>query len=126
MAASLPLGVLLTRDTHEAAHYALVVATAAAALGRAVTLFATHGGCRLLLADTPLAADPREALLAERGVATLAVLREAARELELRLVACEAGLRAEAIDPAALLPEAEVAGIVTFLEAVGPGQIVTL
>lgn len=126
MGAPPPLGVLLTRDTHEAAHYALVVATAAAALGRAVTLFATNGGCRLLLAETLLTADAREAVLAERGVATLAVLREAARELELRLVACEAGLRAEAIDPAALLPGVEVAGIVTFLEAVGPGQIVTL
>ncbi|UFN50185.1 DsrE family protein [Roseomonas sp. OT10] len=121
-----PLGVLLTRGTHEDSHYALVVATAAAALGRPVTLFCTNGGCRLLLRDPPLLGEAREARLAERGVATLAELLEAAEALPLRLVACEAGLRAEGIAAGALRPGVEVAGIVTFLEAVGPGQIVTL
>ena len=59
-----PLGILLRQGGHDAAHYALVLATGAAALGRPVTLFATNAGCRLLLAECPLLTDPREAALA--------------------------------------------------------------
>lgn len=122
----IPLGVLLVSGGHERAHCALMVATAAAALGRPVTLFATNAGCGLLLEPTPLADDPREALLAARGVATLAELLDAAASLGLRRIACEAGLRAEALERAALAGGVEVAGLVTFLAAVGPGQVVTL
>lgn len=120
------LGILLRHGDHESAHYALVLATGAAAIGREVTLFATNAGCRLLLADPPLLADPREALLAGRGVATLATLLAAAAELGIRRIACEAGMRAEALDPAALAPGVELAGVVSFLGAVGAGQIVAL
>jgi uncharacterized protein len=120
------LGILLRSGGHDAAHYALVAATGAAAIGREVVFFATNGGCRLLLRDTPLLADPREALLAQQGVATLAILLEAARELGIRPIACEAGLRAEAIPPAALAEDVRVAGIVTFLNEVGGGQILSL
>ncbi|GGC27950.1 hypothetical protein GCM10011504_02680 [Siccirubricoccus deserti] len=121
-----PLGILLLSGGHERAHYALVMATAAAALGRDVTLFATNAGCRLFLAPSPLLADAREAVLAERGVATLAVLLEAAGELGLRRIACEAGLRAEGLAGGALAPGVEVAGVATFLAAVGEGQMLSL
>ena len=121
-----PLGILLISGGHERAHYALVLATGAAALGRDVTLFATNAGCRLFLADAPLLADPREAALAGTGVAGIAVLLEAAQELGLRLIACEAGLRAERLAAAPLLPGVTVAGVASFLAAVGDGQIVTL
>ena len=123
---ALPLGVLLLSGDHERAHYALVLATGAAALGREITLFATNAGCRLLLAAQPLVAEPREALLAGRGVAGIATLLDAAAELGIRRIACEAGLRAEAIPATALLPGVEVAGVVTFLGAVGEGQIVAI
>ena len=123
---ALPLGILLLSGDHERAHYALVLATGAAALGRDVTLFATNAGCRLFLAAQPLVAEPREALLAERGVAGIATLLDAAGELGIRRIACEAGLRAEAIPAAALLSGVEVAGVVTFLGAVGEGQIVSI
>jgi predicted peroxiredoxin len=53
-------------------------------------------------------------------------LREACAEMDVRMIACEAGLRAEAIDPALLLPLVEIAGIATFLAAVGTGQIITI
>lgn len=122
----LPLGVLLRSGGHEAAHYALVVATGAAAVGRPVVLFATNAGCRLLLRDAPLLADAREALLESRGVAGIATLWEAAGELGIRRIACEAGLRAEAIAPAELAEDVEVAGIVTFLAEVGSGQMLAL
>ncbi len=42
------------------------------------------------------------------------------------MIACEAGLRAERLDPALLLADVEVAGIATFLSAVGAGQIITI
>jgi peroxiredoxin family protein len=120
------LGVLLLSGAHDRAHYAFVIATGAAALGRDVTLFATNAGCRALLTDWHSLDDAaRDAVITARGVAGLDTLREAAGDLSIRLIACEAGLRAEAIDPAALLPGVEVAGIATFLEAVGTGQIVT-
>jgi uncharacterized protein len=120
------LGVLLLSGAHDRAHYAFVVATGAAALGRTVTLFATNAGCHALAADWRGLQDAaRDGVIQARGVAGLDVLREAAMELAVRLIACEAGLRAEAIDPATLLPGVELAGIATFLEAVGGGQIVT-
>jgi peroxiredoxin family protein len=120
------LGVLLISGDHERAHYALVLATGAAAVGRDVVLFATNAGCRLFDAARPMDADPREALLAGRGVAGVATLLEAARDLGVTFIACEAGLRAEAMTAESLLPGVEVAGVVTFLGAVGAGQIVTL
>ncbi len=123
---SLPLGVLLLSGGHERAHYALVLATGAAAVGREVVLFATNAGCALFQAARPLEADPREALLAGRGVAGIGVLMAAAEELGIRCIACEAGLRAEAIAAESLRPGVEVAGVVTFLAAVGTGQVVSL
>ena len=121
-----PLGVLLLSGEHDRAHYALVLATGAAALGREVVLFATNAGCRLLLAPSPLLEDPREAHLAARGVATIATLLEAASDLGIRRIACEAGLKAEDLAGAPLAEGVEVAGVVTFLTAVGAGQVVTL
>ena len=90
-----PLGILLISGSYERAHYAFVTATAAAALGRDVCLFATNAGCHALLVDWSGLADAgRDAVMRERGVATLDVLREAATELGIRMIACEAGLSA--------------------------------
>lgn len=120
------LGILLLSGSHDRAHYAFVLATGAAALGREVVLFATNGGCHALLADfSGLEDGERDARIQGRGVAGLAALREAAGELGVRLIVCEAGLRAEALEDAPLLAGVEVAGIATFLEAVRAGQIVS-
>jgi peroxiredoxin family protein len=121
-----PLGILLLSGGHERAHYALVLATGAAAVGRDVVLFATNGGCRLFQADRPLEADPREALLTARGVAGIGTLLAAAEDLGIRRIACEAGLRAEEIAVDSLRDGTEIAGVVTFLGAVGAGQLLTL
>jgi peroxiredoxin family protein len=121
-----PLGILLESGTHARAHYALVVAAGAAALGREVVVFATNAGCLLLAEPCPLLDDPRESAITARGVAGIATLREACAEMGVRLIACDAGLRAEGLTQLALVPGVEVAGIVTFLDAVGAGQIVTL
>ena len=66
------MGILLLSGGHERAHYALVLATGAAALGREVVLFATNAGCRLFVAPSPLLDDPREAAPAARGGAPIA------------------------------------------------------
>ncbi len=121
------LGILLIAGTHERAQYAFMLASAAAALGRRVTLFATNHGCRALRDDWSELDDVgRDAVVRRRGVAGLGELRDSARELGVRLIACEAGLTAEGIDPATLQEGVEVAGIATFLEAVGTGQMISL
>lgn len=122
-----PLGILLISGTHDRAHYAFVLASGAAALGRTVVLFATNAGCRALMADwMGLDGSERDARVRAAGVAGFAELREAALELGVRPIVCEAGLRSEGFDSGKLLPEVEVAGVATFLSAVGTGQIVTL
>jgi len=121
------LGLLLLSGSHDRAHYAFVLASGAASLGRSVVLFATNRGCLGLAKDwSGLDDAARDARVQAAGVAGLDELREAAIELGVRLIACEAGLRAEGIDPGSLLPSVEVAGVVTFLSAVGGGQIITL
>ena len=122
-----PLGVLLLSGSHDRAHYAFLLAAGAAALGRAVVVFASNCGCLGLAQDwSGLEDAARDSRIQAAGVAGLDELRDAAIELGARLIACEAGLRAEGIDPAALLPVVEIAGVATFLAAVGGGQIMTL
>jgi peroxiredoxin family protein len=122
-----PLAILLLSGAHDRAHYTFVLAAGAAALGRPVIVFATNGGCRALLADWSALADAgRDAVIRARGVAGLGELREAAQELGVRLIACEAGLRAEGLEDAALLPGVEVLGVASFLDAARGGQIVSL
>lgn len=122
-----PLGILLLSGTHDRAHYAFVLASGAAALGRQVVLFATNAGCHALLTDwSDLADTDRDARVRAAGVAGLDELREASRELGVRMIACEAGLRVEGLDATALLSGVEVAGVATFLGAVGAGQIIAV
>ncbi len=88
-----PLGILLLSGAHDRAHYAFVLASGAAALGRQVVLFATNAGCHALLRDWSGLADAgRDERVRAAGVAGLAELREAARDMGVRLIACEAGL----------------------------------
>jgi uncharacterized protein len=122
-----PLGVLLLSGNHDRAHFAFVAASGAAALGRTVVLFATNLGCHALCRDwSGLLDAERDGRIEGRGVAGLATLRDACFEMDVRMIACEAGLRAEALSPRLLLPDVEVAGIATFLAAVGTGQIITI
>ena len=124
---ALPLGVLLVSGGHERAHYAFVLAAAAAALGRSVVLFATNEGTRALCADLAGLDDAgREARVRAAGVAGLAELRGATMEMGARLIACEAGLLMAGVQAAELLPGVEVAGVATFLAAIGGGQVITL
>ena len=121
------LGILLLSGSHDRAHYAFVLAAGAAALGRKVVVFASNGGCRALLGDwSGLENAARDARVRDAGVAGLGELREACVEMGVRLIACEAGLRAEAIEASGLLPGVEIAGVASFLSAIGTGQIATI
>ncbi len=122
-----PLGLLLLSGSHDRVHYAFVLAAGAAALGRQVVLFASNRGCLGLAQDwSGLNDAERDTRVQAAGVAGLDELREASIELGVRLIACEAGLRAEGIDPASLLPTVEIAGVATFLSEVGGGQVISL
>jgi peroxiredoxin family protein len=122
-----PLGILLLSGSHDRAHYTFVLASGAAALGRTVVLFATNAGCHGLFADwSGLTDAARDERVRASGVAGLDELREACRELGVRMIACEAGLRAEGLDATPLLAGVEVAGVATFLAAVGAGQIIAI
>lgn len=86
------LSLIVQSDAFDRVHYALVLASAALATGKPVTLFFTMQGTRAL---TPGWADPaREAALADRGLATFAELLDACRELDATFMVCELGLRA--------------------------------
>jgi uncharacterized protein len=121
-----PLGILLLSGTHDRAHYAFVLASGAAALGRTVVLFATNAGCHALFTDWSGLNDAARDERVRTSVAGLEELREACREMGVRMIACEAGLRAEGLDAARLIAGVEVAGVATFLAAVGAGQIIAI
>ena len=125
------LGILLLSGEYERAHYAFMVAAAGAAVGRRVTLFATNGGCHSLadwseLRGSGCTAVEQDGAVRARGVAGITELREAAVELGVVLLACDAGLRLSGVLPRSLLPGVAVAGIPTFLSAVGVGPVITL
>lgn len=126
------LAVIVQSGGYDRAHYALVLASAAAAVGRPAILFLTGRGLRALLPGAPGALDPaddgspadeRDRALGALGVATFETLVSACAELGVRFIACEMGLRAEALTPSDLRTDldVEVAGVVTLLaEADGP------
>ncbi len=85
-------------------------------------MFATNEGTRALCADIARL----DALDRPAGVASLAELRAASVELGVRLIACETGLLMAGIAASALLDGVEVAGVATFLDAVGTGQMLSI
>ena len=122
-----PLGLLLITGSHERAHYAFMLAAAAAAIGRPVVLFATNHGCHALARDwSGLHGAADDARVQAAGVAGLDTLRDASIDLSVRMLACDSGLLMAAIASDALLPDVEVTGIPAFLSAVGSGQVITL
>lgn len=112
-------------------HYALATAAAAAAIDRPVTLFFTMAACHALgMADKHRApgwhalpveaggsAADADAALVSRGVASFEDLLEACRDLGVRFLVCEMGLRAIVQTKADLRDDVpiEEGGLVTFL-----------
>jgi peroxiredoxin family protein len=131
------LSIAVHAGDFDRVHYALVMASAAAASNRTVTLFftgrAVHAmtgsagapGWHALAAARPGGAA-RDATLRARGVGGFEELLAACVELGAHVIVCEMALRAEAIDPARLRADLrhEIAGVVTFLNQAAGGAIV--
>lgn len=140
------LCIVLLSGCFERVHYALCMASTAAALERPVTLFVTLGALRALIAADaggrpgwmalPVAERPVEAAISDgaaldrcnraRGVAGFEELLQACAGLDVEFMACEMGLRALGLAPDALRSDVRLApgGLATLLAR--GGQIVVL
>jgi peroxiredoxin family protein len=140
------LSLILLSGSFERVHYGLAMASAAAALARPVTLFATHAAIRAFLAagadgrpgwaGLPLGPDLAGSEIAdglaldgrnrERGVAGFEELLQACAGLGVEIIVCEMGLRAQGLAAAALRSDLPIqrAGLATLLAR--PGQLVVL
>jgi peroxiredoxin family protein len=135
------LSVVVYSGAFDRVHYALVLASGAAAVGRAATLFFTMGATRALLASEPGAEPPWRAMPVDRdsgldaadggalddrfkarGVAHFEELLEACLALGVKIMVCEMGLRAMGLERRALRPDVavETGGVVTFLDDASP------
>ena len=124
---------IVVYDHHfDKVHYALVTASAAVAIGKAVTLFFTMGACQALmtadasrphgwatmaLSDGPGDGQERNQFYQENGVATFEELIEACSTLGVTFMVCEMGLRAKKLEGSGLRKDLgiEISGMVTFL-----------
>ena len=121
------LSVVVYDGNFDKVHYALVMASAAAAIGRPVTLFFTMQACRALTKDRGWTAMPlsdgdgtgakRDAAYAEKKVATFEELLSACVAMEVRFLVCEMGLRAIGLERGDLRDDVpiEEGGVVTYL-----------
>ena len=115
------LSIVVFDGRFDRVHYALVMASGAAATSRGATLFFTGkaltalrpAGWRLLDGEP----ERNDANFKQKGVADFEALLEACRDLGVRFIACEMGLRAAGIAETDLDPDltVEIAGVVTFL-----------
>ena len=127
------LGLVVFSGDYARVHYALVMASAALAIGRRVVLFFTMEACRALATAGQsgpgwhdLGADAKgrsavaqDSAFATARIATFEDLLDACRDLGARFIVCETGLRALGLASEALKPELgiTIAGVVSFYQA---------
>lgn len=126
------LSLIVFSGDYDRVHYALVMASAAAATNRPVTLFFTMGASKALLAPKPdgapgwaalsatddgISASDRDANHAKAGIATLEELMGACAELDVTMWVCEMGLKAEELSLSGFRKDVTIteSGMVTFL-----------
>lgn len=120
-----PLAIVIHSGDPRRVHYALVLLSAAAAIGRpTIGFFAGPSILALTGSGLPGAAALDESH-ASRGIAGSGTLLEACRDMKVRLIACEIALRAHDLEPSSLCAdlEVEVAGAVTLLHDAERGQM---
>lgn len=122
-------------------HYALVMAAAAAAIGKPVTLFFTMGASQALLAEGPndLPAWAKMPLSDEegtgferdqsykyKGIAQFEELLQGCATLGTKFMVCEMGLQAQGIknNPLRTDLSIETSGVVTFLNDASSNGII--
>jgi peroxiredoxin family protein len=121
------LSVVVFSGAFDKVHYALAMASAAAAINRPVTLFFTMDALHALAGHDGWRTMPtssggedgaaRDQVFRERGVAGFEELLEACVSLGVDVMVCEMGLKAIGMDAAALRDDVayKTGGIVTFL-----------
>jgi len=136
------LSIIIFSGDFDKIHYALVMASAAAAVDIPVTLFFTMGASRALLASPENAwqhlpggevAEAEETggdvdnKFKQRSVASFEELLQACISLEVKFMVCDMGLRAMGLEGVALRGDVpiETGGMVTFFnDARANGQMV--
>ena len=125
------LSVVVFSGDFDKLHYALVLASGAAAIGKAVTLFFTMEACRALvpggwlsmgLSTGPGTGADLDATHAASGIGRFEDLLAACATLGVRFIVCEMGLKAVGLTYGALRTDVtiEQAGVVTFLNDADP------
>ena len=117
------LALVLHDGTFARLHYALVMASAAAALNRPVTLFFAGDAVTVLQKNyTPPQEDDT---YQQKGVAGLEELLEACFALGVTIIACETALAIHDLTESDLNDELElsVGGFITFLNQAGDSQM---
>lgn len=125
------LSIIVYSGDYGRVHYALAMASAAAAINRPVTLFFTMGGIRALTKPAkggwgalPVTDDTghgtgaaQDAAMAEKGLATFEELLAACVAFKVTIMVCEMGLRAVDLTMADLRADVpyQEGGIVSFL-----------
>ena len=136
------LSIVVFSGDFDKVHYALVMASATAAIDIPVTLFFTMGASRALLASPENAwryipggevakagetGGDVDNKFKQRTVATFEELLQACVSLKVKFMICDMGLRAMDLEGAALRSDVpiETGGMVTFLnDARANGQLV--
>jgi len=126
------VSLIVHSGAFERVHYALVLASAAAAINRPVILFFSGEAVWALLGPAPDGrpgwhqlqggAERADAQLSGRGVASFEALLSACADMDVRFMVCEMALRAAGIPETNLRADVpiEVTGAVTFLTEVPP------
>ena len=130
------LSIVVYAGFYDKVHYALVMASSAAAIDRPVTLFFTMGACRALKKPGPdgesawrsmplsegesrgcANGGEQDDAYAKTNVATFEELVEACAAFDVKMMVCEMGLRAVGIEVRELRRDLEFAegGVVSFL-----------
>lgn len=111
------LSLVVFSGDFDRVHYALVMAAAAVATNKAVTLFFTMGAARALVDWRTLPGADADDSLRAKGLASFDELLDACVALGVTLMVCEMGLKALGIDPASLRADLPITpgGVVTFL-----------
>ena len=109
------LSLIVQSSDFERIHYSLVIASAALATGKPVTLFFTMEGTRALTPN--FANNKQEANLKQQKLATFEELVTACAEMGASFIVCEMGLRALRLERGQLRPDIKVeeGSVVSFI-----------
>lgn len=109
------LALIIHDGSYDRVHYALIMATGAAAINRDVSILFAGAATKLLTSNARLPETDQH--YQDKNIAGFEELLEACHELDVTLYVCETALVAQDIDPASLRQDIplKVGGYVGFL-----------